>query len=167
MTKTSQPRNPKAAKSFVVRDANCEDVPVLVDILRSDDLRGMAESGSSLSSYEIALREIAEGDYSRLLVAVVGEVIVGMVEVFAFRHFQNRGGLCCEIESVHVRSDFRRKGIGGALVAAAITQAEVWGCYRVQVTTDHRRSGAQAFYRALGFAASHSGFKYGLNGQVG
>ncbi|MGH9114960.1 MAG: GNAT family N-acetyltransferase, partial [Acidimicrobiales bacterium] len=76
-----------------------------------------------------------------------------------FRHLQERGGLCAEIESVHVEAGRRGQGIGAALVGAAVERAAGAGCYRVQLTSDKSRGGAHRFYDRLGFTASHEGFK--------
>jgi GNAT superfamily N-acetyltransferase len=72
---------------------------------------------------------------------------------------QSRGGLCAEIESVHVRADRRGRGIGRLLMVAAIDRARDLGCYRVQLTSNQARPEAHRFYEGLGFEASHIGFK--------
>ena len=41
----------------------------------------------------------------------------GVCQVIIFQHFQHAGGWCCEIESVHVRSDLRSRGIGARAAA--------------------------------------------------
>jgi GNAT superfamily N-acetyltransferase len=75
-----------------------------------------------------------------------------------FRHFQRLGGLCGEIESMHVHPEFRSKGIGAQLLAAAIEVARQAGCYRVQLTSNLRRPDAHRFYTGHGFDPSHVGF---------
>lgn len=82
-----------------------------------------------------------------------------MGQVVIFRHFQRRGGLCAEIESLHVHPDFRSQGIGERLVDAAVDVAREAGCFRIQLTSDLGRSEAHRFYQRLDFEPSHVGFK--------
>jgi GNAT superfamily N-acetyltransferase len=44
----------------------------------------------------------------------------------------------------------------------AIDESRRAGCRIVQLTSDKRRTGAHAFYKSLGFAATHEGFKLEL-----
>jgi GNAT superfamily N-acetyltransferase len=60
---------------------------------------------------------------------------------------------------MHVHPDFRSRGIGGQLLAAAMEAARQAGCYRMQLTSNVRRSDAHRFYEQNGFEASHVGFK--------
>ena len=60
----------------------------------------------------------------------------GSASSIVFRHLQARGGLCAELESVHVHPDHRGAGVGGALVREAIARARALGCYRVQLTSN-------------------------------
>lgn len=73
-----------------------------------------------------------------------------------------RGGLCAEIESVHVHPDHRGGGVGGALIHDAVARARALGCYRVQLTSNTARPDAHRFYERLGFVPSHIGFKLPL-----
>ena len=58
-----------------------------------------------------------------------------------------------------MRADRRGTGVGRAMIEWAITQAAARGCGLVQLTSDKRRPGAHRFYAALGFVATHEGFK--------
>jgi GNAT superfamily N-acetyltransferase len=84
---------------------------------------------------------------------------VGVCQLIVFRHLQSRGGLCAELESVHVHPEHRGGGIGAALVGAAVARARELGCYRVQLTSNVARPDAHRFYERLGFVPSHLGFK--------
>jgi GNAT superfamily N-acetyltransferase len=80
-----------------------------------------------------------------------------------FRHLHRRGGLCAEIESVHVHPDHRGVDIGSTLVADAVERARAMGCYRVQLTSNRAREDAHRFYERLGFVPSHVGYKLFLS----
>jgi GNAT superfamily N-acetyltransferase len=118
--------------------------------------------GGDIALYRSALHEIENGT-GAVLVAQLGEEVVGVCQLIVFRHLQRRGGLCAEIESVHVHTDHRGAGIGSTLVAEAIDRARALGCYRVQLTSNRAREDAHRFYERLGFVPSHVGYKLFLS----
>jgi GNAT superfamily N-acetyltransferase len=140
-----------------------EDVPRLVALLergRPPGAEGPSpEDPSDLARYTGALDEMRSRGSGDVLVAELDGEVVGMCQVIVFRHFQRRGGLCAEVESMHVRPDLRGRGLGERLVTAAVALAREAGCYRIQLTSDTRRVDAHRFYRRLGFEPSHVGFK--------
>ena len=93
------------------------------------------------------------------MVAEMDGEVVGMCQLVVFRHFQRRGGLCAEVESMHVHPDFRGRGIGEQLLNAAVDAAQQAGCYRVQLTSNRQRADAHRFYERHRFVPSHIGFK--------
>lgn len=152
------------AGTVSIRPAAEADVPALVALLVGGAVSGMAEDREDTTDaglYRAALAEI-EATGNTVLVAEQQGVVVGMCQLLVFRHLQERGGRCAELESVHVRADCRARGIGSALVRAAVDEARARGCYRVQLTSNARRDGAHRFYRRLGFEPSHVGFKLQL-----
>jgi GNAT superfamily N-acetyltransferase len=52
--------------------------------------------------------------------------------------------------------------VGTDFISWAIERARERQCSIVQLTSDKQRSGALRFYEALGFVASHEGFKLKL-----
>ena len=94
---------------------------------------------------------------STVLVAELGGIVVGTLQLIVFRHLQHNGGLCAELESVHVDSELRSHGIGGVLVEAAVERARALGCYRVQLTSNEQRPDAHRFYERLGFTRAMFG----------
>jgi GNAT superfamily N-acetyltransferase len=146
-----------------IRTARVADAGRLVDLLVGGALRAV-EDPSDLAPYQAALQEIIDSPASTLLVVEDdseegGREVVGMCQVITFRHLQQRGGLCAELEAVHVDARFRNRGIGGVLLAAAVDWARSRGCYRVQLTSNKTRTAAHRFYLRHGFEASHEGFK--------
>jgi GNAT superfamily N-acetyltransferase len=148
-------------RDVVVRPAAEGDVARIVELFEHGTLVQGKEDPSDPGTYVAALAEIASGRGAVLLAEVDGEV-VGVCQLIVFRHLQSRGGLCAEIESVHVHPDQRGQGIGAILMESAVARARELGCYRVQLTSNNVRTEAHRFYERLGFEQSHQGFKLRL-----
>jgi GNAT superfamily N-acetyltransferase len=145
------------------RDALDADVEDLVDVLLGGRIGQGADDPAYIDDYVDALREIDHTDGSYLLVAELGGRIVGMLQLFTFRHFQHRGGRCAEIESMHIVEDQASTGVGGQLLDYAVSRAKDLGCYRVQLTSNAKRDDAHRVYEDHGFKATHKGFKQYLD----
>lgn len=154
---------PHPAEHVTVRDAVAADLPRVVELIGLGATRTGKEDGADLAAYETALAEIDATPRSRVLVAEVagpaGPTVVGTLQVWAVRHVQEHGGLCAEVESMHVHPDQRGLGVGSVLLAAVVDAARAWGCYRIQLTSNEQRTDAHRFYAREGFTASHVGFK--------
>jgi GNAT superfamily N-acetyltransferase len=130
--------------------------------LADDDLASHPERtgrGDDLAPYLEAFDEIAADPRSDLYVATVGARVVGTFQLTVQRHLAYRGGRAAVVESVHVASDMRRRGVGEAMMRFAVDVARRRGCHRVQLTSNKRRRDAHRFYERLGFVASHEGFR--------
>jgi GNAT superfamily N-acetyltransferase len=148
----------------VIRSATPADLPRVVELIVLGTAAGRTtrEDPADMAAYERALQAIDAGEGDLFVAQRDGEVI-GACQLMVFRHIQARGGLCAEIESVHVHPDHRRGGVGAALIRHAIDSARDLGCYRVQLTSDVVRADAHRFYEGLGFQATHVGFKLYLD----
>ena len=134
-------------------------------MLADDELATHPEAAGhgALEPYLDAFDDIAADPRSALYVARLGEGVVGTFQLIVLQHLSHRGGRVAQIESVHVASDVRRRGIGEAMMRHAIDEARRHGCHRVQLMSNKRRVDAHRFYTRLGFVASHEGFKRGLD----
>jgi GNAT superfamily N-acetyltransferase len=141
-----------------VRPATAEDLPRIVELFQHGSLVADKEDASDMAPYQAAFSEI-ERRPGGLLVAESDGQVVGVCQLIVFRHLQSRGGLCAEVESVHVHPDWRSHGIGSTLMRHAIDVAKQLGCYRIQLTSNNERSDAHRFYASLDFEPSHTGFK--------
>jgi GNAT superfamily N-acetyltransferase len=130
----------------------------LATLLAGGSLR-RNEDPLDVATYRSALDDIASIPGNVVLVAEREGEVVGMCQLIVFRHLQERGGRCAEIESMHVEEQQRSSGIGGVLLEAAVNEARAFGCYRVQLTSNKARVDAHRFYGRHGFVASHEGFK--------
>lgn len=153
-------RGPSVGDSPVanIRQATPADIEALMGLLAGGALT-TREVVSDLEPYRAALADINASEGNEVLVATVDGQVVGMCQLIVFRHLHAVGGLCAELESVHVASERRSGGIGSQLVEAAVERAAQRGCYRVQLTSNRERTAAQRFYVRHGFTPSHVGFK--------
>jgi len=144
-----------------IRPIALADVTSASLVIQGGSLTPEVEDELNVDAYWAAVEETRrrQGD---ILVADVDGEVVGVCQVMVFPHFQHTGGLCAELESVHVRADLRGHGIGGLMLDAAEVLAREQGCYRVQLTSRNVRSDAHRFYAAHGFEQTSQGFKKSL-----
>ena len=141
-----------------IRPIRDDEVSQAVEVLVAGSYSPETEDLKIFVNYLAAVRE-TRANGGEMLVAVDGHDVIGIVQVVIFRHFQRNGGYCCELESVHVRSDHRSQGIGGNLLRAAEELARSRNCYRIQLTSNNLRTDAHRFYEINGYVKSHLGFK--------
>jgi GNAT superfamily N-acetyltransferase len=142
----------------LVRTIEYDDVAAAIELLKGGSLMPEFEDATKVDDYWSAVEETRRqrGD---VVVAEMDSQVVGVCQVVVFQHFQHAGGWCCEIESVHVRSDMRNRGIGAQMLLAAEELARGRGCYRIQLTSRNVREDAHRFYLAHGYGQTSQGFK--------
>jgi ribosomal protein S18 acetylase RimI-like enzyme len=94
------------------------------------------------------LQGIIEGSATTLLLARVGEKVVGMLTLVVF---PLPTGIRAWIEDVVVDGESRGAGVASALIRAAIDQAERMGSRTVDLTSRPVREAANRLYVRLGF----------------
>jgi GNAT superfamily N-acetyltransferase len=152
---------PVTPAGLVIRSAAEVDLGRIVELLVLGVVPGgppSTEDPHDLGPYRAALHDIV-GSGGAVLVAERAGEVVGVCQLIVFRHLQAHGGLCAEVESMHVHPDHRNGGVGAALIGEAIARARGLGCYRVQLTSNTARPDAHRFHERLGFVPSHIGFK--------
>lgn len=148
--------------NLVFRAARQADLPALAALL-SDDVLGAARDGVQyLPAYAAALDAIQAQAGNTVLVALLGDEVVGMLQLTFIPGLSRGGMLRAQIESVRVSGRHRGRQIGHALFEHALALSREAGCGLVQLTTDKQRPDARRFYEALGFRASHEGMKLEL-----
>jgi GNAT superfamily N-acetyltransferase len=142
----------------LVRPIDYHDLAATIELLQGGSLTPEFEDVTKIDDYWSAVEETRRrrGD---VLVAELDGDVVGVCQVVIFQHFQHAGGWCCEIESVHVRSDMRSRGIGAQMLLAAEELARERDCYRIQLTSRNVREDAHRFYLANGYGQTSQGFK--------
>jgi GNAT superfamily N-acetyltransferase len=148
-----------------VRLAARDDVRAVLALLADDELGSHPEGAGhagDLGPYLEAFDDIAADSRSDLYVATIDGRVVGTFQLTTIRHLTYGGGRVAVVESVHVATEVRRRGVGEAMMRFAIEEARRRGCHRVQLTSNKRRRDAHRFYERLGFVASHEGFRLAL-----
>lgn len=150
-----------ADSGLTFRLARRADVADVVRLLSGDVLGATRERYETPlpDSYLAAFDAIEADPNNELVVACLGESVVGTLQMTYIPNMTHQGGWRALIEGVQVDGKVRSRGIGQAMFEWAIARAGERGCCLVQLTTDKRRPDAKRFYERLGFVASHEGMK--------
>lgn len=153
-----------ASERLVIRAAVEADIPALVALFAADDVGGHGDTThpDALPDYERAFRRIAASANDTLYVAELAGEVVGTFQTTLITSMTGRGASNLTIEAVQTRADLRGRGIGAAMIGHAVETAREAGVTLVQLTSNNKREAAHRFYRRLGFAQSHAGFKMKL-----
>jgi GNAT superfamily N-acetyltransferase len=149
---------------LIFRRARMGDLGVIVRLLADDPIGRMRESSAAEldERYAKAFAAIEQDPNQLLAVAERDGEIVGTLQLSFIPGLTRQGMWRGQIEGVRVAAAERGGGIGRAMIEWAVGESRRRGCGLVQLTSDKRRSGAHAFYEALGFQATHEGYKLPL-----
>ena len=150
---------------LLIRAAERNDVPEIVRMLADDDLGSTREKAADPlpASYYAAFEAIDADANNHILVAVLGERVVGTLQLTFTPSLSYQGGWRATVESVRADASMRSQGIGTALMQRAIEMARAKGCVLMQLSTHKTRVNAHRFYERLGFTAGHVGMKLPLD----
>jgi len=146
------------------RLATAQDVDKIVQMLADDELGKTRERYEKPlpESYLQAFEAIEKDPNNELIVACLGEEIVGVQQITFTPYLTHQGSWRATIEGVRTASSEMGKGLGSKLILWAVERAKERGCHIVQLTTDKQRPDALRFYERLGFTATHEGLKMKL-----
>ncbi len=165
------PRKSPASKSVgddfqaIFREATQADLAAIVDLLADDTLGASRERpGEPLDrAYVEAYDAIERDPNNELIVVDTGGELGGVMQLTFIPYLSHTGAWRCLIEGVRIARSYRGQGLGGEMIRWAIERARQRRCRLVQLTSDKQRPDALRFYGALGFVASHEGFKLKLD----
>ncbi len=145
----------------LIREAVFADLPGIIHVFMGDETgqHGDVWSDETRPAYEQAMRGIIASQSNTLFVAEQAGQIVGTFQVTLIPGLVAKGRLRAKLESVHVRPEYRGKGLGGRMVSHALVFAKGQGAGMMELTSNKRRKDAHRFYENLGFERSHEGFK--------
>jgi GNAT superfamily N-acetyltransferase len=146
------------------RIATEQDLDRIVEMLADDVLGSKRERYERPlpDSYIKAFQAITADPNNELVVACLGDDIIGVQQITFTPYITHQGGWRATFEGVRTSSSERGKGLGTELIRWGIQRAKERGCHLVQLTTDKKREDALRFYESLGFKASHEGLKMQL-----
>jgi len=132
--------------NLIIREAKLEDAPAISKLFSElitfeDDLEFLSGQISLLG---------ADPDYY-LAVACWGDRVVGMAMGILCQNICKQLSPFMVIENVVVDSDCRGQGIGRKIMLHLEDWALKHGCGFITLVSQHKRSEAHRFYKALGF----------------
>ena len=139
-----------------VRAARVEDLGAVLALLT--ELHG-DDAPVDDARARVVLEAILADPRRRLLVASVDGEPAGTVDVVVVPNLTRGARPYAVIENVVVAARFRRRGIGRALMDAAVAHARAEGCYKLQLISAARRGEAHALYAAAGFSGDFAGYR--------
>lgn len=116
-----------------------------------------AAAGRAVTELE-AWRALTDDRRQHLLVAEAGGLIVGTATVIVIANIGHGGKPWAAVENVVVAGEYRGRGVGTRLMAAAGDVARRLGCYKLVLSSNAARAEAHEFYRRLGWRQTHLGF---------
>ncbi|QFY13290.1 GNAT family N-acetyltransferase [Nonomuraea phyllanthi] len=148
--------------NVLFRPARKGDVPAIVAMLADDHLGATREGDPHDERYLAAFERVDADPYDELIVAERDGEVVGTMQLSYLAGLSRLGAERCQIEAVRVVAAMRGQGLGRRMIRWAVDRARERGCAIVQLTSDKSRTDAHRFYDALGFKASHVGYKLAL-----
>lgn len=144
-----------------IRLATRQDVSEIVRLLSDDEFGAKRERYEDPLplSYYLAFDNIKSDKNSFLVVAEMGDKVVGTLQLTYITYLTYQGGKRALIEGVRIDNSCRGQGVGRLMLNWAISKAKEDSCHVVQLTTDKHRPDALEFYKKLGFIPSHEGMK--------
>jgi len=144
-----------------IRTAQKKDLPAIVAMLADDPL------GSQRERYEVplptdyyqAFASIDNDPNQELMVLEAEDHVIGTFQLTIIPYLTYQGRSRAQIEGVRIHKNHRGEGLGKEIFGWAIQRAKDRGAHLIQLTTDKKRPEALAFYKSLGFEATHEGMK--------
>jgi GNAT superfamily N-acetyltransferase len=146
--------------SVEVRPAAVADVPALLDLYQQLSGGLAPEPPLTVADAQAKFAGIAADPDRTVLVATVEGAVAGTVDLLIVRPSLTHGGRpWAALENVVVDQRYLRRRVGRALMEEAARRAREADCHRLQLLSSARRTGAHAFYRAIGMDPSPQGFR--------
>jgi GNAT superfamily N-acetyltransferase len=157
--------NKEARMSMTIRIAEEGDLPQVLSVYRDAGIDG--EEGLALPEARLLFRKMSTYPSYRVYVAVVEGRILGSFALAIMDNLAHGGAPSGLVEDVAVARAAQGRGIGKAMMGFALDECRRQGCYKMALSSNEARTGAHAFYEALGF--TRHGFSYlaDLGGPTG
>ena len=141
---------------LIIRVAEQADLPALQDLYRHlhpEDERCPDEKAAEI------LEKLRNFEGSAVLIGLLGADLVASCTVIVIPNLTRSGTPYALIENVVTDAGHRNRGLGKAILKAAIDRAWKAGCYKAMLMTGSKKPSTLAFYEAAGFEQSKTGFQ--------
>ena len=136
-----------------IRTASEADLTWLARVYEESGLDGPGENDATvLHAAWRRLLCLQELGVAQVLVAETQGNAVGTLTCFTLPLLAHNGTPAAVVEDVAVHPAAQGRGVGRALIKAAMRLAADAGCYKLALSSNGQREQAHAFYRHLGFA---------------
>jgi GNAT superfamily N-acetyltransferase len=150
---------------ILVRSASTEDVPLILSFI--NELAEYERLSHEVVATEGMLREhlFGERPVAEVLIAEHGGEAAGFALFFhTFSTFLGKPGIY--LEDLYVRPEFRRAGIGRALLVHLANVARERGCGRLEWSVLDWNEAAIGFYRGIGASPVSGWTVYRVTGEA-
>ena len=139
-------------KNLVIRPALEEDLPGVLALYAQADM----DQGRVLTvqQAQVIFNQFKTYPNYRLFIALdAGHTssVIGTFALLVMHNLAHQGTPSAIVEDVVVSEIHQGQGIGRAMMAKAIELARECHCYKLVLSSNHKRLQAHAFYRNLGF----------------
>ena len=147
-----------------IRRAKKEDIKPIIAMWATDkNSIGLEKHEPELSpNYLEAFNAISKDSNQYLMVIEDNGQLVGSLHLSIIQYLFRHARKVALLEAVIVKEERRAQGIGEQLIQWAVTKSKERGAYLIELTSNKNRDQAHSFYKKLGFAQSHEGFKLKL-----
>ena len=108
-----------------------------------------------------SVERIIADDRAQFLLAADGARPLGVCQL-RYRWSVWTSAEDCWLEDLYVTDEARRRGVGRALIEAALEAARERGCRRIELDVDEVNEAALALYRSCGFSLEPKGHGHSL-----
>jgi GNAT superfamily N-acetyltransferase len=98
----------------------------------------------------------------RIFVAVKDDLVVGTFALYLLPNMTRHGRMAAVIENVVVDIEYRRRGVGRAMIEYARDLACSMNCYKLSLTSNAGREGSHMFYEQCGMIRHGFRFRFEL-----
>lgn len=151
-----QPVTPEGMTDLVIHAAKQADLPALQDLYRHllpEDERCPTDMAAEI------LEKLQSFEGSAVLIGFLGTDLVASCTVIVIPNLTRGGTPYALIENVVTDTGYRNRGLGKAILKAAVDRAWAAGCYKAMLMTGSKKPSTLAFYEAAGFEQSKTGFQ--------
>ncbi|WP_341228526.1 GNAT family N-acetyltransferase [uncultured Arcticibacterium sp.] len=147
-----------------IRRAKKEDIKPIIAMWATDknSIRLEKNEPELSPNYLEAFNTISEDANQYLMVIEDNGEVVGSLHLSIIQYLFRHARKVALLEAVIVKEVRRGHGIGEQLIQWAVAKSKERGACLIELTSNKNRDKAHSFYKKLGFAQSHEGFKLKL-----